>query len=705
MKNTRITKNIIAFRKGFFITNKGKKASYQEQMSIQAELMQFGYILSKEAMDMVNVSWFEEVMPYIQNALGASKNYSPFYKNFPKQVMEMSHCELFTNAILHYFSLGTWEPSYELLDRGFKYENVNFRTIKLGSEQEFENIFTTLVSINQSLTEDDKNIVEWFMSEHKNGRVKLVMPESVPFKETLCMLASHGLDVPVKTTTDVLRIATYLSGGDISLPAIPKITIGEVKQNRKSWMFQNLKDAQISAREKFKFKKFSRAERKYLLGLLEKTNLDLGDMKLKLGRWLRLGEIVHPGEYKSKFPKSFNAFKTLREDVGSARTFHSLVDESFAKDYKKGIQMLSKRPGEFSRKLDWMLRTYKYNTDFVLETFKGISDKVSTKVLWELYNHFLKRNSASPRTIMTKGKGSKMTKLEDLKPMSNILVNKIHNTILESVKNNFSKLDSLGGVWIDDRLKKIPLPFAMRSVNSSVQTYIRGTRVPFNKDAKVVRPYIHWFDENGDQDLDLSAGFYGENLKSLYELSYRSLKNERINSCHSGDVRYKQGACAEYVDIDIQKCLKAGVRYVVVQVHNFENRPMHTLKDCVFGLMEREFPESNKIFVPKTITNAVKVANESSTVDVCILDLKEREYIWADVESQSRGLSNIESTSENTQTVLHSLIAGSEKLSVYDLISLHAEARGKIVSDKEEAETKFEYEDLVTSYEKIAKFM
>ena len=306
---------------------------------------------------------------------------------------------------------------------------------------------------------------------------------------------------------------------------------------------------------------------------------------------------------------------------------------------------------------------------------------------------------------MTKGKGSKMTKLEDLKPMSNILVNKIHNTILESVKNNFSKLDSLGGVWIDDRLKKIPLPFAMRSVKSSVQTYIRGTRVPFNKDAKVVRPYIHWFDENGDQDLDLSAGFYGENLKSLYELSYRSLKNERINSCHSGDVRYKQGACAEYVDIDIQKCLKAGVRYVVVQVHNFENRPMHTLKDCVFGLMEREFPESNKIFVPKTITNAVKVANESSTVDVCILDLKEREYIWADVESQSRGLSNIESTSENTQTVLHSLIAGSEKLSVYDLISLHAEARGKIVSDKEEAETKFEYEDLVTSYEKIAKFM
>jgi len=701
-ENKNMTKNIIAFKKGF-VVKQAKTASYQEQMSIQAELMQFGFILNKEALESVSVSWFEEVLPFIKKSLGASKSYKPFYKNFPTQVMEMSDCELYMNAIIHYFSLGTWEPEYELIERGFKFENVKFKTIKLGNEQKFENIFTTLVSINQSLTEDDKSIVEWFVENRVNKVVNLVMPETIPFKETLCMLASYKLNVPVKTTTDVLRIATYLSGGDISLPSVPKVTIGEVKQNRKAWVFQNLKDSQVAAREKFKFKKFSRAERKYILSLLEKTNLDLGEMKLKLGRWLRLGEIIHPGEYKAKFPKSFNAFKTLREDSASARTYYSLVDEAFKNDYKQGVKMLSKRPGEFARKLDWMLRTH--DSDFVLNVFNEVSDKVSTKVLWELYNHFLKRNSSSPRTIMIKGKSSKMTQLETLSPMSNILINKIHNRILEGVKKNFSKLGDMGSVWIDDNLKKVPLPFAMRSVNSSVQTYIRGTRIPFNKDAKVVRPYIHWFDEDGKEDLDLSAGFYDKNLKAVEHISYTNLRSSRLNSCHSGDIRFRQGACAEYVDVDINKCLNAGVRYLIVQVHNFQGRPMHTMKDCVFGLMEREFPESNSIFVPKTISNAMKLANESSSVNICIVDLKEKEYIWADLECQSRGLSNIESTGEYSDMVLHSLISSTDKLSVYDLLTLHAEARGTVVSDKEKADTKFEYEDMVTSYEKIATYM
>lgn len=697
-----MTKNIIAFKKGFVVKQE-KIASYQEQISIQAELMQFGFILSKDALEAVSVSWFEEVLPFIKKSLGASKNYTPFYKNFPTQVMEMSDCELYMNAVLHYYSLGTWEPEYQLIERGFKFEKVNFKTLKFGTEQDFEKVFTNLVSINQSLTEDDKNIVKWFVENGISGKVNLVMPETIPFKETLCILASYKLSVPVKTTTDVLRVATYLSGGDISLPSIPKVTIGEVFGNRKSWIFQNIKEHQVNAREKFKFKKFSRAERKYILSLLEKTNLDLGEMKLKIGRWLRLGEIIHPGEYKTKFPKSFNAFKVLRETPNSARTYYSIIDEAFKKDYKEGVKMLSKKPGEFARKLDWMLRTY--DSDFVLNTFNEVSDKVSTKVLWELYNHFLKRNSSSPRTIMLKGKSSKMTQLETLSPMSNILINKIQNRILEGLKKNFSKLDKIGNVWIDEKLKKIPLPFAMRSVNSSIKTYIRGTRIPFDKSAKVVRPYIHWFDELGQEDLDLSAGFYNENLEPKGHISYTSLRNQLLNVCHSGDVRQRRGACAEYVDIDVESCLKHNVRYVIIQVHNFQSRPMHTMKDCVFGLMEREFPESNSVFVPKTISNAINIANESSTVNICILDLKEREYIWADLETQSRGLSNIESSKEYSDMVIKSLIASSEKLSVYDLLTLHVEARGKIVSDKESADLKFEYEDMVSSYEKIAQFM
>lgn len=725
-----LSKAIIALQKGFLISSqekpkiglpdspvgkinfvKGKSSikdllTKQEKFTLQAELMQFGFVLSEDALNSVTIEWFNEVIPYLKKTLGVGA-YTPFYKNFPTQVMELSHAELYWNAIIHYWSLGTWEPSYELKERGFAFENTKFTTIKLGTEEEFQKIFTTLVSINQSITENDKQIIEWFVQNYSEG---IVMPKAIPFKETLCMLAGHGLVVPVQTATDVLRIATYFSGGDISLPAVPKITIGEIKPNRKQMFFHDLKLSQIVARDKFKFKNLNRARRKYLLGLLESTNLDLGEMKLKIERWLRLGEVLHVFEYKNRFPKTAAAFDALRNNAKSIKTFESKVEEAFqnalisknVKDLDKALDLLSKRPGVFARKLDWMLRTY--NAAIVLAAFKKIAMKVSKKVLWELYNHFLKRDTSNTRSIMLKGKKSKKRTLPELPPMSKVLINKIQNTILECIGEHFSQLDKLGKVWIDERLKKIPLPSAMRSANSSLKTYVRGTRVPFNESAKVVRPYIHWYDQNGNEDLDLSVGFYTQNLKAYKFISFHQLKDHDLNVCHSGDIRHRRGACAEYVDIDIARAVSKGVRYALIQVHNYNNRPFHTLKDCVFGLMEREFPKENEIFVPKTITNAVAVVNESSTVCVAVLDLVEREYIWLDLELQSNGLATIEGTSNMVGQMLRSTLNNSF-FSVYDLLYLHAESRGSIVSNEEDANTVFEYDEFVTSYDKVATYM
>lgn len=706
------TKEQIAFQKGLVITPSksqptSKFLTKQEKLSLQAELMQFGYVLSEKALSVVSVDWFNEIVPFLKKTLGIG-NYTPFYKNFPQQVMELSNVELYWNAILHYWSLGTWEPSYELKERGFAFENVKFKTIELGTEEDFRKIFTNLISINQSITENDKKIVEWFVKNYSD--VDKLMPKVIPFKETLCILAGYNLNVPVQTVTDVLRIAVYFSGGDISLPAVPKITVDTVRSGRKQWFFNNLKNSQIEAREKFKFKNLNRSRRKYLLSLLEQTNLDLGEMKLKLERWLRLGEVLHVGEYKNRFPKSYAAFNTLRNDIKSIQTFESKIEEGFRTAIKtkkqvdliKALAFLQKRPGVFARKLDWLLRTF--DSTAVLSAFYEIAPKVSKKVLWELYNHFLNRGTSHTRTIMIKGKRSIKKTLPTLPPMSKIQVIKIQNAILDCIITHFSQLEKLGKVWIDEKLSKIPLPSSMRSVNTSVKTYVRGTRVPFSTTVKVIRPYIHWFDVHGNEDLDLSVGFYDLNLKSLGHISFTNLKEEQFNACHSGDIRHRKGACAEYVDIDINTAVNKGVRYAMVQVHNYQNRPMHTMKDCVFGLMEREFPKANEIFVPKTITNAVALANESSTVCVAILDLVEREYIWLDLELQSRGLATIESTTSEVNQMIKGTL-NTEFLSVYDLLTLHGESRGTIVSNKEDADIIFEYDEFVTSYEKIATYM
>jgi hypothetical protein len=707
-------KNIIAFKKGLCILGKEVITDNTSLVStIQAEIMQYGFMFDQSCFNALCrqsksflVDYYSEIMPYIKKTMGASKNYQPFYRNFPEQVMAMSHCELFRNAILHYWSEGTWEPEQELIEKGIKFENIEFRMIKATDETGFMNIFTKLVSMNNSMTPNDKEIVEWFV---ENYRYSITLPNVIPFKETLCVLAAKGFDVPVKSVTDVLRVATYLSNGDISLPKVPKVTVDEVRRNRLSYFFQNLRDSQLANREAFKFAKFSRPQRKYLLGLLEKTNTSVEEMQSRLGRWLRLGEILHPSEYAKQFPKTAKAFATIRNQKDAkVRTFNSKVNTAFKTHWNEAIELLSTRPGEFARKLDWMLRTTDNYIGItpanVLSAFENIGDKISTKVLFELFNHFDARDTKKERMIMIKGKRSHMQTLDALPPMSKSLIDSVKSTIIKNLKAHFIQMPRLGKVHIDERLKKIPLPFAMRSVNTAVKTYVRGTRIPFSQDAKVVRPFVHWFDEHGNEDIDLSASFHYADLKFAKHLSYTHLKSTTLNSCHSGDIRQRQGACAEYVDIDIDTCLSKGVTYAVIQIHNFQRRPMHSLKDCVVGFMEREYPESNPTFVPKTISNCMTLANESDSVIACIVDLVNREYIWIDIECNGSTLANLENTKGETAKVLKGLI-NLNKMSVYDLLRLHTEARGSQVMDILEAETKFTYEDFVTDYAKIQSYM
>lgn len=709
-----LSRNLIALRYGMIIVpdasdiggggGVGKVNNTVVTASVQAELMNLGFMMDEDAYRLACnasrdwlTSFYNEAIPYLKSKMGASKRFKPFYKNFPTQVMEMSAVELFFNAILHYWSDGIWEPTEELKDRGVHFENVEFKNLKLGTSKDLEQIFSRLVSIQSSLTKDDKEVVEWFLANCP----EVPLPATIPFKETLCLVAGAGRDVPVKTTTDVLRIAVYMSGGDISLPGVPKVTI-KTTTTRRAWYINSLRATQEAARALFKFKKFSRPQRRHVLGLLEKTNCDVKEMQGRLGRWLRLGEILHVGEYADKFPKAASAFYALRNQAKGEkiRTFNASVNMAFAKNWKDGVSLLMSRPGEFARRLDWMVRTF--DADYVLDVFRKIGDGISSKVLFELYSHFEERLKPNPnRFIVIKGAVAKMKTLEPLKPLPIELVTQIRDTVMSIIKSKIAKLPSMGNVWIDERLKKVPIPFSMRSINSSIKTFVRGTRIPFRSDAKVVRAFVHWFDKDGTEDLDLSASLHDEKLKMIGHLSFTNLK--QYNCAHSGDIRHRQGPCAEYIDVDIQACLNRGVRYCAVQVHNYENRPMYTVPDTVFGIMEREKAVANEIFVPKTISNCAGLANQSPTVIVCLLDLKEREYIWADLECE-RYMATLETTQGKTGEILSALI-GLPKMSVYDLLSWHAEVRGTMVPSAVEAKQSLGWDDFVSDYSKIATYM
>jgi hypothetical protein len=684
-------KNVIQLRNGFVNLPRGGESNRTMAMSIASELLQFGYMLDSEAISNLEsasredlVKFHKESLEWLKKMTGSNRSYVPFWKGFPEQVMEMSECELWFHQIVHYMSNGSYEPNEWTKERPTAFENSKYTIITVGDEEKFLSIFTDLVSVNQSITPDDMEVVKWFISSGQ----KLIFPESIPFKENLCTLAAMGLEVPVRTTTDVLRIAVSLSGGDISLPRVPP---SRVRAN--SWSSRKVDNPR---REAFKFKKFNRKERKYILGLLERTNCDPREFVLKDTRWVRLGEILHPGEYSKQFPKAFGLFNAIRN--GKVTSWYGEVDRAFKESFSTGLDKISERPGELMRRLDWMIRKGE-NGSRVLEKVRECSDRISNKVLYEAHTHFEKRSTQRERSIMIKG-ARKKTTLPDLAPLNASLIDEIQRGIADALSVKFSKLEHLGKVWVDEELKKVPLPANMRSLNSSLKPTIRGERSPLgNKDSKVIRAFVHWYDEDGDRDLDLSATFFG--MGKVHRIAWNGSHTGSVG-CHSGDIRHRKGACAEYVDIDMGIALREGFKYVVLDVRNFNGGSLHEITDCVFGYMEREHPESNDTFLPSTLANTVRMQSESSTTIIAVLDLESREYIFLDIDQ-----SGIPVASANIDEVLDAIKPYTElpKFSVYDLLKMHANARGEQVMNREDANVKLRFEDFASSYIEILKWM
>jgi len=378
-------------------------------------------------------------------------------------------------------------------------------------------------------------------------------------------------------------------------------------------------------------------------------------------------------------------------------SWYGYVDAQFEKSFVDGISALSKRPGEFARRLDSLLRNNKKESGLILSTFEKIGSKVSPKVLWELYTHFENRaDENSDRKVWIKG-ARKPTPLPKLEPMNDNLIGSIQNTIFKILSDNFAQLDKLGKVYIDEELKKIPAPTNMRTLQESTQVVIRGSRMPLTADKKVLRAYIHW---TAGIDLDLSMSFIGNKDKNGTDFKHvcaYTNTNPHPTIKHSGDVIPSvKGKWAEYIDIDINE---APYKYGLMTVRNFDGSSLDDV-GAVIGFMERDNKTSSKKWSPETVANSFKVSSKGSNVNLIIIDFTTMEWVLVDEDSDGIPVE----FSNNINKYVKQL-AELPKVSAYDILTMHANARGSVVENKEDAETVFNFDDFSTSYETLAAYM
>lgn len=641
----------------------------------------FGYTFSESLIGACTKLSFKELQDFNESILflikkekGAHRVHAPMYPNFPEQVMEMSECELYMNAICHYWTDGTWAPPSEVKERFPLLDKVELRQIGLGNPEEFNTLFTQLVSGNVAWGVQDKEDVEWFVQNLSAEKLTKSLPNVVPQKENMAALvgllmkhtdnAAEYAQIFCKTATDVLRIAVSLSGGDVSLATVTK------------------------------FRNFNRSERALILELLNKTGNAVEDMLRWKGRWIRLGEKLHVGEYKTRFPVAFSAFNVLRNNI-KVETFNGVVEKALVdKDTVTLVEKLSNRAGDFARRLDHVLRLDSNKQNDVVLAFEQVSNKVSTPVLLQVMTHFKHRtNQPKLRTFFPKGSVTKAQAIENtLTALPKNVCDSVVKVCEDALVERFKALPSLGKCYLDDKLEGYGVPFALRSASKSLRTLVRGSKIPLPDNCKVLRFFCWWKNNLTITDIDLSATMFDADFNYVDILSYYNLQG--FGGCHSGDIVNAPNGASEFIDVDLKKIQNNKIRYIVMTLNSYTNQPYCDLPECFAGWMARQEAASGEIYEPKTVVDRIDLTADSRIAIPLIIDVVENKVIWCDLSLKGHPNfnNNVHNNLKGINLTLQSL-ATMNKPNLYDLLALHVKARGKLVKSPSKAETVFSVEN------------
>lgn len=670
------------------------KTNKQIVATINKNIEVFGYTMSEVLFDkLVHMKAksreviYDALVNGLKEITGADKVYNPMYPNFPESVMKRDDFELYFNAIVHYWSFGTLLPYEKKEERVPLFNTAKVKVLEVGSFDDLNDIFNNLCASKTSLSKSDIEDMIFILNS-----AKVTLPDEIPFKENaacVCrLLVDTGVDTDgslckkyVKTATDVLRLVTAMSDGDVSLA------------------------------ENTKFRNLKRSERRIIMNLLAGCGNAAEDMNRYAGRWIRVGEKLHPGEFakNERYTKVIQAFGIIRND-GKIQSFAGKVDAAIASgDVTTVVSLLKKRPGEFARRIDFLLRTFDKDADkkAVIMGFASVAKDVSSTVLLQVREHFINKLDGSddmrvffPKGNLARSYYIKNDKAETIPEDAMIMVIAVCENALVNI---YGSRAFLGKVYIDKALRNYTVPFSLRSAGKTMTAVSRGSRIAIDDSVKIIRPFIWWTNTKNDIiDVDLSVAVFADNWDCLEHVSYSNLKSEKFGMYHSGDITNGglvdgEGA-AEFIDLDIDKALGAGARYAVFNVYNFSNELFSKMEHAAFGFMTRENMESGEIFEPSTVKQRMDLASATTTCIPVIFDLKERVFIWCDMALTADhvragyGGINVESNLPSVVVTCKAMV-DVKKPNLYDLFTFNATARGVITDNPDEADIRFGLDD------------
>ena len=692
--------------------NINETLSIEEFATLIKKFEGYGYIFSKELAIAISkeernviIDKLKAVIKVIED-FKSDKNYTVFYKNFPDEVINMSEVDLYINQILHYW-IGYLPSSNENIIKEDVEPSklVKSRELNLIDDEMIEKLFIDLLSSNVTLSEQYLDDV-CVLTNNKSIKELEKYMEYIQMKETLTTVSSYILKKEgvlignFKTATDILRLIAKISGDELNNKHIH-------------------------------FAYFSRTELSQLMTKLENLQNPMPDIKRYSRPWHTFFKLYAKKINFNKFPKVRKVADMLFGDI-SYMTERGKINEEIKKlpimseenldNFVKGFTIFY---GDYVREILSLLNKANENQyDKLLLGLENCVTKVNTRVLFQLYDRIINlkaKDKTVPRLVNSKGK---WRRLRESISLSYELLNRVLQIVEDGIKTQLKEKENLGKVFIDEDYKNIMLTTSEKDSNVSLRPMTRGSRIKFNPKAEVLRFFVAW--KNLDEktlkelntayskldektlkeltpmysrvDVDLSALTFNENLEFNDVVAYYNQKKSGF--AFSGDITNAPEGALEYIDVfDLERLKKKGNRYILMQIRSYNGYTFEEINSVYAGVMELTSIEAKekKNMYSTAITEGFQIVSSERTTNTILVDLKNYEYIWLDMNMDSYKL-DIFQNALNYEEIpyLNDMLryfSRKQYVTMYDLLKLNADVRGVLTKDKKEADVIFEKVD------------
>ncbi|GAA2706534.1 hypothetical protein [Actinoplanes palleronii] len=434
------------------------------------------------------------------------------------------------------------------------------------AEVEAQRLYLAMAGSSTPLGEADLVILGELAQACADG----AQPADIPVRENRAVLNAVRLVqgrplVAVDTTTDVLRLACQVSGGD---PALLTPT---------------------------RFRAFPRRERRVLLTALNEvvgaSPAKLGDVARHAERWKRLGERLHPHEY-AQWPHAQEVFTVARGERRVSTLAGRAEAAVRAGEIAPAAAVLSAAPGLLLRSADRLLRLAPAaERDAVVDAVTGALGTASGRVLCSLREHVGNRlTRASARMYASRSRNAWIgpDQRPPLPP--------------ELVADLSARLDAEIGarlpVWdrpllVDPDVLDVALPLSGKAAEGGFAVLPRGSRAAVS--GELLRFFTYWRQTARTTDFDLSVLLLDDEFRSAGQVSWTNYHHG--GAVHSGDITNAPDGATEFIDVP----LTIGGLYVVPQVNIYSGESFDEVAESMFGYQTRTKKQRGAPFDARTV--------------------------------------------------------------------------------------------------------